>query len=330
MSTYLDNFKKVIRECSYSNTYKMSWAKGIVELSNDYLHFDDDLISIPLAKISEKMFKYYWDQTIYFNLFQSAPNQPPIILQNVTKLIKLYQEKFKHSPVVFIRASPLIISNFKEEYEKAIRESIRNIKENVMPFFLNLGNTSYDFYEIEKEKDAIKIKKDHLEELDKNQQDLFDLINYRWSLMLENYNSCPRIAKKVRIIDEQEVKRNVRLTVFDEFLDFENKEHICFVCGKEITKEELSRDHVIPWSYMYSDDLWNLVYVHKRCNSIKSNITPSLEEINKLKDRNLKLKRIIDEKSINEGLKKRSILESFDYAIANDYVEKFYFGCKGC
>ena len=31
----------------------------------------------------------------------------------------------------------------------------------------------------------------------------------------------------------------------------------------EIPSGELSVDHVIPWSYMFEDDLWNLVYVKK-------------------------------------------------------------------
>lgn len=35
----LKDFKKVIRECEYSNTYKMAWAKAIIELSNKYFDY---------------------------------------------------------------------------------------------------------------------------------------------------------------------------------------------------------------------------------------------------------------------------------------------------
>ena len=103
--------------------------------------------------------------------------------------------------------------------------------------------------------------------------------------------------------------------------------HNCFICGKEIGEQELSRDHVIPWSYMYSDDLWNIVYVHKGCNSSKSNITPSQEVINNLKERNNKLKELLHIKYRDRNLK---LLQEFDYAIEHDYVDKFYLGCKGC
>ena len=136
--------------------------------------------------------------------------------------------------------------------------------------------------------DKLEILALNLNILKDNHEDLFDLINYRWGLILETFNSSPRINKKVKIIDEQDVKRS-SLSKFKEYLDIENPQRICFICGKHIDNPELSIDHVIPWSYLYSDDLWNLVYVHKSCNSSKSNIIPLEEDIQKLKDRNKRL-----------------------------------------
>lgn len=326
MCKQLESFKKVIRECDYSNTYKMAWAKAIVELSNLYIESKEKEISISIENIAKKMFKYYWDQTIYFNLFQSVPNQPPVILQEVKSLIESYQKSISdYKPIVFERAYSYIEIQLFKEYKRAINKCVSNIKVNVMPFFLNFEGQVYNFYKIDKINNQIFVKTSFINSLFKNQQDLFDLINYRWSLMLENYNSCPRIAKKVRIIDEQDVKRK-DLKIFDKFLELENNEHICFICGKKIDDCDLSRDHVIPWSYVYSDDLWNLVYVHKGCNSGKSNITPSQELIDKLKERNLLLQSKLHEKYDNNF----KILQEFDYAIKNDFVDKFYLGCKGC
>lgn len=328
MSTFLDDFKLVIRQCDYSNTYKMAWAKAIVELSSNYNDDNSENVVIELRDIAEKMFKYYWDQTIYFKLFQSAPSQPPIIVSCVKNLIKKYQDgKKDYKPIVFIKAEGVIKDKYKKEFDSAIRKSISNIKENVMPFFLNYNRKKYGFYTIDNINNSIIIKTAYLKDLYTNQQDMFDLINYRWSLMLEDYNSSPRIGKKVRIMDDQEIRRTKGLSSFDKFLDLENKEHICFICGKKIGDNNLSRDHVIPWSYMYSDDLWNLVYVHKSCNSSKSCITPDDESIKKLKERNLKLQEELHKELAN---KKTSILQEFDYAIEHDYVDKFYKGCCGC
>lgn len=107
----------------------MAWAKGIVELSNVYNDSVEENIDMNLVDIAKKMFKYYWDQTIYFNLFQSVPNQPPIILQEVKRLIELYQKlNDDYKPIVFERAFSYIETNLLKEYMKSINKCVSNIK----------------------------------------------------------------------------------------------------------------------------------------------------------------------------------------------------------
>jgi len=57
---------------------------------------------------------------------------------------------------------------------------------------------------------------------------------------------------------------------------------------------DLSIDFVIPWFYLYSDDLWNLVYAHKGCDSMKSNIVPDEEITKRLQQRNESLLKLIE------------------------------------
>ena len=90
-----------------------------------------------------------------------------------------------------------------------------------------------------------------------------------------------------------------------------------------IEEDELSIDHVIPWSYLYSDDIWNLVYVHKVCNSSKSNRIPSKSDIKELKERNLRLQEIVHQERLTG-----KIIDELDVAIEKDYVDKFWIGCK--
>ena len=74
MEKYIEDWFYVIKNCSVENTYKMGWSKSIVEccLENPNLNL------ISFDRISEKMFKYYWNQTIFFDLQQSPnPNKPP-------------------------------------------------------------------------------------------------------------------------------------------------------------------------------------------------------------------------------------------------------------
>ena len=71
---------------------------------------------------------------------------------------------------------------------------------------------------------------------------------------------------------------------------------------------------------MFSDDLWNFVYVHQSCNSSKSNIIPSEKEIISLEKRNVRLL-----EKFEAGNK---IYDELKSAIDGDYVRKFWVGCK--
>ena len=75
---------------------------------------------------------------------------------------------------------------------------------------------------------------------------------------------------------------------------------------------------------MYSDDLWNLVYVNKSVNSSMSNRVKKNNVKDKLIKRNKKLLQILDTKKI---INKE--VEELRLAINKDYVELFWIGHQG-
>jgi len=325
-SQCLADFKLLIREADYDNTYKMAWAKAIVELSIAHKEDAVDILPITIREIAPLMIKYYWNQTIFFDLIQGSNLQkPPKLLQYTKDLIQVfYSLQGSYQPQVFEKAVLLLQSKAEATYEKTIAKAVAAIKENVAYRFTHLRGTDItSIYSYQEKANQLYLPKRNLIDLADNAQDLFDLINYRWSLILETFNSSPRINKKVRIIDERGIKRSP-LERFDQFLDVENPNHICFVCGKKIEDEDLSRDHVIPWSYLFSDDLWNLVYVHKSCNSVKSNKIPTQEEIDKLKKRNGNLLKLLEQSG-----KTGKEVDELKVAIKHHLVDQFYIGCKG-
>ena len=317
-------FKRIIRECNYDNTYKMAWAKALVEIAIEN-EFKEDFIDISLEEIAKKFIKYYWNQTIYFNLIQGSNLiKTPVILQKVKELIEEYFSYINsRKPDRFERVEYLINDKLNNEYKHCLNSIVKTLKADVSWRFTFIDRKNHDeIYEYSKGENKITISKENLEILKANSQDLFDLINYRWGLILETFNSSPRINKKVKIIDEIDIKRN-SLNKFKKYLDEENKERICFICGKKIHENELSIDHVIPWSYLYADDLWNLVYVHRNCNSSKNNVIPNKNDIDRLKQRNNKLIEILDKNNI-----KGKDVDELRLAIDKDYVNKFWIGCK--
>lgn len=265
--------------------------------------------TIKFDELSPLIFKYYWNQIIFFDLQQgSNPDKPPEICQIVKKKIDLYKGK---KPEVFTRVLTTIDVPVKEISNVLIKD--------VSWRFLEIDGNTLDLYELNKNTREIKIK--HSDIVRNNADILFELINYRWVQELEKYNSSPRISKKVNGTNREDIKRG-SLRKFHKYLDLENPNKICFISGKKI--QNLSVDHVIPWSYLYSDDLWNLVYVEQGLNSSKSNTIPSEEMIEKLIDRNHRLMK----KMLHNGFTDKQ-KEELDLSIRRDYVKQFWIGCKG-
>jgi len=320
-NNHLKDWVDIIKGGSYDNTYKMAWARALTELSYEYKG-NDDSYYITFDLIAIRVIKYYWNQTIFFNLIQgNNMKKPPRVVTIVKELIEQYQTMTNNTqPVRFERAETELIK--LNNYKRAVRKVITTLKQDVSHRFLNLNRLKYDhLYYYKKGNDFLYLPRDTYTALKLYAFMLFDLINYRWTLMLENFNASPRIGKKVKIIDESDIRR-ASLSKYHDYLQLINPDKICFICQKPI-KGTPSIDHVIPWSYMYSDDLWNLVYVHKSCNSIKGNSIPDETMIQSLKERNdLMLDTF---KKINRYDKP---VQELDLAIREDYVHKFWIGSK--
>ena len=69
MNNYLNDITNIIRNGSMENTYKMSWIRSLVE----YCSKHPDVKTIHFDELSKLIFKYYWNQTFFFNLEQ-GPN----------------------------------------------------------------------------------------------------------------------------------------------------------------------------------------------------------------------------------------------------------------
>ncbi|MGB4984214.1 MAG: HNH endonuclease domain-containing protein [Erysipelotrichaceae bacterium] len=324
MTDNYSTFKQIIRESNYDNTYKMAWAKALVELSTQ-IATHEPYVTISFNEIAKKYLKYYWNQTIFFDLKQgSNPLKPPKILTLTKEMIEQYFINTKsNNPVLYEKAEAKFEKHHLIDiYEKTIKDIVSTLKQDVSWRFLNINGNINQLYKYTKGNDYLVIENKLLQQLKENEQDLYDLINYRWGLILETFNSSPRINKKVKIMDEREIKRN-SLIKYKTYLDLENEEHHCFLCGQPINENNLSIDHVIPWSYMYSDDIWNLVYVCKSCNSIKSNKIPTIKDINNLKARNITLLNQMENHHIYNKL-----YDELKTAIDKDYIDKFWVGSK--
>jgi len=311
MNDYIKDLSYIISNCEMDNTYKMSWIRSIVEICDtnpnpkQLVHFDE---------VSPLIFKYYWNQSIFFDLEQ-GPNlrKRPKIHQLVKECIDEYQIDYGFKPELFYRVEDRVVI--------PVTKISNVLKQDVSHRFLKVGGHEYNTYKLNSKNKTIEIK---CPEIVKEFSDiLYELINYRWTQKLEDLNTSPKISQKVRGTDRGKISRK-SLTPFKRFLDVENPRRKCFISGENINENDLSIDHVIPWSYMYSDDLWNLVYVKKGLNSGKSNRIPNEEEIIRLEKRNKKLLNHLEKTDISS-----KHIDELRMSVERDWVKKNWVGFKG-
>lgn len=304
----IQDYLSLIRHGSNVNSYKLVWAKAIVEICVE----KENVTKVNLKEIATKVFKYYWNQTIYFDLIQgNNPNKRPEILEIVRKQISSYfTSSGNKNPKHFARAEHLV--------SIPSNKIVTILKKDVSWRFLNIKMEKREVYNYIRNSDYLDLKYSDI--ISSYADVLNESINYKWTQILENWNNAPRIAKKVRIIDLPHIKRK-SLAKYKIYLNLQNPLHNCFLCNQEIKSEDLSIDHLIPWSYMYSDDIWNLVYAHKSCNSSKSNSTTSESQIAKLGIRNKELLVMLESDSV---LQNKKVCEELRLAIEKDYLKKFW------
>ena len=230
----------------------------------------------------------------------------------VLEEIEKYQKKYNFKPVYFTKVESKINVN--------VSKISKILRQDVSWRFQFIGQNEFNIYDLNLNELKLDIHQPKI--LNDYSEILFELINYRWIQQLEKFNSSPRISKKVNGTDREDVKRG-NLSRFKTYLDIENPNHLCFISGEKI-EDDLSIDHVLPWSYLFSDDIWNLVYVKKSLNSSKSNKIPNENMIKKLESRNLTL---LDKMKKNGVSDKRFV--ELETSIKKNYIREFWYGCKG-
>ena len=309
MEQYIKDLTYVIQNGEMENTYKMVWVRSIVETCV----LDPNVQEIQFDHLSKLIFGYYWNQTIYFDLEQSPnPLKRPVIYQIVKEEISEYRHKNGKQPVWF--------SGAENSVSIPVSKISTILSKDVCWRFPKVGKENFDLYDLDiKSRTIIPHRTDLIREY---ANVLFDVINYRWTQKLEEFNHSPRISQKVRGTDRENIRRK-SLAKFRKYLDLENPDHVCFHTGRKIKYENLSIDHVLPWSYLFSDNLWNLVYVDKSFNSSKGNIIPKEETIEKLENRNIHLL-----KSMEIEFPNTKVTDELNLSIETDLIRKSWFGCK--
>lgn len=328
LSEVTRQFLILVRHGRIDNSYKMVWAKAIVELSVD----DPQRRSMPLEQIANKIFGYYWNLHIFFDpegrtLRQSSnSSKPPVILQYVLDKIGRY----KDMNGVRYRA------RFYEQLSKKDKDSIdirfdvigSALKKDVRHRFLKYAGIDYPIYDWESDSVKLLFAEGVCADLAVNADSILEAVDFRWTRMLEDFNrATPRIAAKISL-NRDAVRRGGSLKKFHKWLEIENPNHVCSLCGSEIEDEQnLSVDHLIPFSFLFSDDIWNLAFSHKGCNSQKSDRPPTKKALDAQYERNHRLHQMIIAR--HPEMAKDKVFKELDFSLEEHLLRKMWHVYRG-
>ena len=319
MDPYIQQWLDIIENMANENTYKLAWGRSLLECVR-MLDIILPFHTFSFTEIAHRMLRYYWNQVAFFNLRQ-GPSKKPILVQETEKLIKFVNEKRRSNTPLWFDHAESILLQYSNVYETSINRMAKVLGHDVAWRFMRIKGENHPLYTLDLNQREVGFTMHQVMILKEYAYVLSQLLNYRWAQLLEKFNQAPEIALKVKGLSQEKLRRSSLRQYRDILLSTANNGSIIdFYTGQPLSQSEISVDHVIPWSFMYSDDIWNLVLTSKSYNSTKSNIIPSDSTIKRLQVRNKNLlKQLPQETKYYRDLK---------MAIDLDYVEKFYTICK--
>ena len=320
MNQYISQWFEVIDGMSNCNTYKPAFGKGVIECiyRGKFTMNSMNQVVVDFMDIAECMIRYYWNQSFFFHLKQQ-PTSNPTIYQRVNEMIERYKELASTNiPCWSDEGLALIKKKDIKFYQCEVAKVARVLHKDVCYRFLRVGRDEKKLYIYQKSLGSyLFFEPSAIQEIKEYALILSKLLNYRWSLLLEKFNVSPNILNKVNDAGNEKIRRN-NLSKYRKILEMEfpvgqTKD---FYSHNIIEKNEISVDHVIPWSFIYRDDIWNLVLTSRSNNSSKSNSAPTEDIIHQLERRNQRLFDILPPGNDKDALEE---------AIQNNLVSKYYF-----
>lgn len=318
MNDYLEKWLYVIDGMRNDNSYKLAWGRSLIELCHSN-ECSGEKIIFTFDQISENFLKYYWNQTYFFRFYQGPAKTKPVIQKTTEEMIDWYQKAEDTTVPVWFDQAKVIFLKEPNHYRRNLRKISKQMSNDVAWRFTIIDKTSIDLYQLDLKKMTVTFTLEQYQMIKEHAFVLSQLLNYRWAQLLEKFNQSPRIASKVKGMSDEQLRRN-NLKKFKEALLKQFPDGIVrdFYTNEILDPNDISIDHVIPWSFMYSDDIWNLVITSKSKNSSKSNSKTTVEYIEKLKKRNREIELLVSEKFRND------LVEAKEH----DFVDKFYFQFK--
>ncbi len=254
-------FVAIMERGGKDNTYKFALAKIIL----DYCR-DNTSHIIQYDYLASKFLEHYWYQEYKYKMKQDFKTERKPMVINIIR------EVFGDDPPAdFGRLNKQDIKIAKEKILKKVFGHARKKTSLVVPRFQNIPGNDGDteeygiFYSYDDDRQVICLRPEALDFFKRNHPILSRATIAKWARFLERINgSLPYLVSKIEV---PELERG-SLVEYHRMLS--KYEDCCFYCQNHLERNHTHVDHFIPWSYIFSNDPWNLVLVCDACNLKKS------------------------------------------------------------
>lgn len=318
---YFKEWLRVIDVMDQDNTYKAAWGRAIIEciVSENYEVVQEKYV-LHEYEIVQKLMKYYWNQIAYFHLSQG----PATKIEKQINAMKMTFLKSRRNKVI-------------PWYDKVESDLKRNpqVFENIIKKFMTLSSKDFaikfshvkrdriSLYEIDAKLKRLIFTKNQVSSILSNQNILIDLIHFKWANVLETYNKSPNIIKKVIGSIKYRFRTCQTLKQRNLLIQYYHLEGVHdFYTNEPVEMSEMVIDYVIPYNFIYSCDIWNLVICSKETLKKRNHRLPTKHEIEKLNIRNRDLLDLIKHTHLSD----RYDLEN---CIKNNLVTRYFADIEG-
>ena len=271
---YQSKFVAIITRGQKNNTYKFALARSIL----GYIGKNETIIQkniennknteIKYSIFADDFLRYYWYQ-YKFKIRQSHNvNDAPSIIQILED--EIFGKEYR--PENFEKVSEKLKENARELALKKVFGKEKQKLSQVVPRFQTIPRESEKdkkirFYENDEQNERILLNPEAMKFLIRYRVLLDKFVVLEWAKFCDGIRPSPGTASKIEEpkFDRKSLKPNEKI-LMDHF-------DTCFYCETKLDEElknAIHVDHFIPHSYIFNNEIWNLVLSCSQCNLNKS------------------------------------------------------------
>jgi hypothetical protein len=265
----IEEIVALARHASMSTTYKPALLKALVRIvRGSHSVKGSTPVNISLERIGAEFVRLYWVQTVVFHLRQAATlEREPEVVRAIRNAADVHRVR--------------VLAELPREARGALeRDMARILTINVLEaFHRSMPQGATPLFHWARGWESIQLSVDAVTFIATNASVLEALANLWWARYLEKVNMlAPLVIEKV----ERNGAERASLARFLKLLRQLDGPH-CFYCDRELGNGvPVHVDHVIPWSFLLTDPLWDLVLACATCNLAKSDSLPRPEFLDRL------------------------------------------------